>query len=124
MCAVSIRNRKDPRHSRSLAVNLCLVVKGEPTAVPALGKIHREGIFACQQIRDVIGLTIQVAGVVSKAAGEQGIAHLPPVDLRLVQTQSGDGKGGFFHFLGSDLLPEYLHRTFPVFPGHGDKMIL
>ena len=123
LAAVGSGQGQRPGHGGPVPVDLRLVVEGEAAAVPALAQVHLEHVLPAQQVRHVVGLDLQLPGVVGVAGGEEGVAHLLPVQLRLVDPQSGDGQRGLFHCPGGDRLGEHLHGPLLVGALGGDKQV-
>ena len=99
MHTVFIFNSQQPGHSRIFAVNLHLIVEGEPSAVPALSQIDRQRIIAGQQIRHIIVLAVQMGGIIGKSRCKQHIAHFLAIDFCFIQAEGGDRQSRFLHIL-------------------------
>ena len=119
-----VSHHQNPGNCRCFSVNLHLVVEGEPTAVPSLSQIYRQHIVTGKHLRQIVGLEIQMAGIVGKSRSKEGIPQLFPVQLYLIQAQRRNGKGRFFYILRRNSLPEDFYRTLPVRTVGGNKMFV
>ena len=69
-------------------VDLHLVVKGKAATVPTLSQIYSQGILSGKHPGHIIGLIVQMGGIVSKTGGKQSIADFFTIDLRFIKSQS------------------------------------
>ena len=79
-------------------------------AIPAVGKPHRQGVFAAfQQVCHIIGLILHTLAVVRDAGGEDKITHPLLVQPRFIQAAGGDVQPRFFYIGRVKTLAEAVH---------------
>ena len=105
-------------------VDLHLVVKGKPAAVPTLGQIYSQGILSGKHPGHIIGLIVQMGGIVSKTGGKQSIADFFTIDLRFIKSQSSYRQSRLFYVIALQLLLKDFHGALLIWTARGDKMFL
>ena len=96
-------------------LGFCAVLIFQPpraagAAIPAIGQLHRQGVFAVlQQIRHIVGLVLHALAVVGNAGSEDKITNALPVQLCLVQAAGSDVQPRLFYIGGAKSLAEAVH---------------
>ena len=124
MHAGLVLHGQNPGDGGPLPVDLHLVIKGEPAAVPALAQIDRQDGPVPYHLRHVIGLTMEIPGIKGEARRQKGVANLDAIQFGLIDTQGGNGQCRLFDLSGGNCLPEHLHNAFLIGTLRGDKMVV
>ena len=108
--AVSVRKLQLRQQLRLRAVLIFQPPRAAGAAIPAVGQLHRQGVFAVlQQGGHVIGLVLHALAVVRNAGRANEIAHAPPVDACLIQAAGSDVQPRLFYTGGVKNLAETVH---------------
>ena len=79
-------------------------------AIPTVGQLHRQGVFAVLQQRSyIVGLVLHALAVVRNAGGANETAHAPPIDVCLVQATGSDIQPSLFYIGGVKSLAKAVH---------------